>query len=425
MNNRDTAVGVIGLGYAGLPLALALADGGYEVVGIDIDEERIATIEAGHSPVDDVSDEEIQRQLDDRFSVSTSYDALGGCDAVAICVPTPLYETTEAPDMSYVADAVDRLASVIEVDTTVILESTVYPGATEEVVAARLEKEGLVVGQDVFVAFSPERIDPGNEDYTVREIPKVIGGITDNCADHAEAVYEPVFDEIVRVNSTTEAELVKLHENTFRAVNIAFVNELAMVAHELDVSVWNVIDAAATKPFGFMPFYPGPGFGGHCIPIDPAYLTWRAHRLGIETQFIELAARVNHRMPRFVVSRIEELLDTEGPRLDGCDVLVLGVAYKPGVSDTRESPAYEVISLLEQAGARVAYHDPHVPDFKTNDHRYESIELDHETVGTFDCVALLTEHPGIDLNLVIESAPIVFDTRNATAGIQAENVHRL
>lgn len=318
----------------------------------------------------------LQHSLNENLRLSTGNGDLEDCLAVAICVPTPLYEDTDAPDISFLGDAVERLADVIASETTLILESTVYPGATEEVVAASLERAGFTVGEDVYVTFSPERIDPGNETFGVREIPKVLGGVTPNCGDRAEAIYEPVFDDIVRVDSAAEAELVKLLENTFRAVNIAFVNELAIVAHTLDVNIWDVIDAAATKPFGFMPFYAGPGFGGHCIPIDPAFLTWRAHRLGVETQFIELVARVNHRMPRFIVPRVEELLEGEGPRLGGNDILVLGVAYKPGVGDVRESPAFEVMSLFEQAGANVSYHDPHVPTFRTDGHRYESVDIE-------------------------------------------------
>lgn len=425
MEYHGTAVGVVGLGYAGLPLAVAFAETGYSVVGVDIDEERIAAIRNGDVSVDGIVDRELVRYLNDELKVTLSYDDLGGCDAVCICVPTPLYEATEAPDMSYVADAVDRLADVIKPGTAVVLESTVYPGATEEVIVPRLEQGGYTIGDDVYVAFSPERIDPGNEAYGVREIPKVLGGVTEDCADRTEALYGPVFDEVVRVGSATEAELVKLLENTFRAVNIAFINELAIVADALDVDIWNVIDAAATKPFGFMPFYPGPGFGGHCIPIDPAYLTWRAHRLGVETQFIELAARVNQWMPRFVVSQIEELLDSDGPRLGGSDLLVLGVSYKPGVADTRESPAHEVMSLLEQAGAEVAYHDPFVPTFSTDGRTYASIELDSDAVAASDCVVLLTNHQELDVDWIVDEARLLFDTRNATAGVAADHVHRL
>jgi UDP-N-acetyl-D-glucosamine dehydrogenase len=275
------------------------------------------------------------------------------------------------------------------------------------------------------VAFSPERIDPGNEEYGTTDIPKVVGGITPACTDHAEALYEPVFDELVRVDSATEAELVKLLENTFRSVNIALINEMATIAHDLEVDIWNVVDAAATKPFGFMPFYPGPGLGGHCIPVDPQYLSWKADQQGVATRFIDLADSVNRRMPEHVVDRVVRLLNDAGVAVPDSDVLVLGAAYKPGVSDTRESPAKDVISLLDERGADVAYHDPHVPTLSIGDDTHQSVPLSAERLRAADCAVVVTDHPEIDVDLVVDAAPLVFDTRNATAGIDADHVHRL
>ena len=424
MTTDGTTVGVVGLGYVGLPLALAMAESGYDVIGVDVDEERIAALQAGESYVTDVPDEAVERVVGDRFRPTTEYEALSAATGVSICVPTPLRKTGQ-PDISHVADATERLAGVISPGTTVVLESTVYPGATEEVVAPALAENGHAVGEDVFVAFSPERIDPGNEEYGPREIPKVVGGVTEACGDRATALYDPVFDDLVRVDSATEAELAKLLENTFRSVNIALINEMATIAHELDVDIWNVVEAAGTKPFGFMSFQPGPGLGGHCIPVDPQYLSWKANQQGIDTQFVDLADSINRRMPEFVVERVVELLNDAGTPLADSDVLVLGAAYKAGVSDTRESPALDVITLLEDWGAAVDYHDPHVPDLTIGEARYESVALTPDRLAASDCVVIVTDHDEIDVETVVEHAPLVFDTRNATAGSDAGHVHRL
>jgi UDP-N-acetyl-D-glucosamine dehydrogenase len=339
-------------------------------------------------------------------------------------VPTPLRKT-DTPDLSFVVDAADRLAAVIGDGCTVVLESTVYPGATAEIIGKRLTENGSTIGEDVYLAYSPERIDPGNEEYAPTEIPKVIGGVTATCGDHASALYEPVFDDIVRVDSTTEAELVKLLENTFRAVNIGLINELAQVAYELDVDIWNVIDAAATKPFGFMSFYPGPGLGGHCIPVDPFYLSWKASQQGIDTRFISLADTVNREMPTHVVSRVIEGLNERGLTLSETDVLVVGVAYKPDVSDTRESPAMDIIEELEDWNADVAYHDPHVPTFTVGSETYESVSLTPERIAAADCVLLLTDHSTLDIDTLVSNASFLFDTRNATKGHEQSNIVRL
>ena len=416
-----TRVGVVGLGYVGLPLALAMTDAGYDVVGVDVDTNRIESLREGQSYVNDVANETVAAALENGFEPTTSYDDLSTVDAVSICVPTPMRKSG-TPNLSYVASAVEDLADVISEDVTVVLESTVYPGATEEFVAETLSENGLVVGENVFVAFSPERIDPGNESYGPTDIPKVLGGVTAACGDRAEAIYGPVFDEIVRVDSATEAELVKLLENTFRAVNIGLINELAQIAHQLDVNIWNAIDAAATKPFGYMPFYPGPGLGGHCIPVDPMFLSWQANQQGIETRFIDLADRINREMPNHVVRRVVEQLNDRGLALSNADVLVLGVAYKPDVSDTRESPAMDILDELADWGAAVTYHDPHVPKLTIPHGNYESVELSPERLADADCTLIVTDHSEFDIAEIVTHASFVFDTRNATAGYDDEHI---
>lgn len=417
-------VGVIGLGYVGLPLSLALADAGYDVVGVDVDEERVNALQGGISHVTDIEDGAVESALGDGFDPTTEYDRLADADAVSICVPTPMRKTG-SPDLSYVAASVDSLAEVIQRNCTVVLESTVYPGATEEVVAGRLTENGWNVGEDVFVAFSPERIDPGNQEYGPTEIPKVFGGVTNACGDRVQALYEPVFDQIIRVDSASEAEFVKLLENTFRIVNIGFINELAQIANRMDVDIWNVIDAASTKPFGFMPFYPGPGLGGHCIPVDPMYLSWRANQQDMETRFIDLAKQVNREMPTHVVRRVTELLNADGVPLPEATVLVVGVAYKPNVSDTRESPAYDVMEMLDERGVSLEYHDPYVPTFELPDTRFESVPLTTDRISDADCVLILTDHTDIDIEKVVSNASLVFDTRNATADAESNHVYRL
>lgn len=421
----DIRVGVVGLGYVGLPLALAFSTANYDVVGVDIAEERVEQLQTGESYVRDVSNQEVQSALDAGFEPTTEYAALSNVDAVSICVPTPLRKSGQ-PDVSYVSDAAERLASALPDECVVVLESTVYPGATEEVVADTLAENGRKVGDDLFVAFSPERIDPGNETYSVTDIPKVIGGVTADCGDQAIALYEPVFDEVVRVSSSAEAEFVKLLENTFRSVNIGLINELALTADRMDIDIWETIDAAATKPFGFMPFYPGPGLGGHCIPIDPQHLSWKAKQQGFETRFIELADRLNRRMPEYTVKRVATMLNKDGIAVLDSDILVLGVSYKPDVSDTRESPALDVIDLLDSRGANVRYHDPYVPEVSAGDWRRESAELTDELLSSQECVVIVTDHSEFDMGRIVETAPRIFDTRNATEAYREfENVERL
>lgn len=418
-------IGVVGLGYVGLPLALAFASSGYEVVGVDLDEERIHALGSGTSYITDVSDAEVQAGLESGFFPTTDYERLADVQGVSICVPTPLRKTGQ-PDLTYVADATERLAHVLPDGCTVVLESTVYPGATEELVAPTLSENGKQVGEDVFVAFSPERIDPGRPEFPITEIPKVIGGVTPACGDHGVALYNSVFEDIVRVETATEAELVKLLENTFRAVNIGLINEIAQIAHELDVNVWEVVEAASSKPFGFMPFYPGPGLGGHCIPVDPLYLSWKASQQDIQTRFIDLADQVNREMPKHVVQRVTKLLNDRGKAVSESSILVIGVAYKPDVSDVRESPAYDVIGLLDDLGGDIVYHDPHVPEFEVEERTYESVSLTASRLSDADCTLVLTDHSAIDFDQVINHAPLVFDTRNAIVSeCDSERLYRL
>lgn len=417
-------VGVVGLGYVGLPYALLMTESGHTVAGVDIDSNRVASLEDGSSYVNDINDAEVAEAVRRGFSPTTEYDALTDAEFVTVCVPTPMRKSGQ-PDISYVKDAVENIGTVISEGCTVILESTVYPGATEEVVVETLESEGFRVGEDVYVSFSPERVDPGNETYGLGDIPKVLGGVTEACGNRTEAFYSTAFEKIVRLDSVEEAELVKLLENTFRSVNIGLINEIAMLAHEMDVDIWNVVDAAETKPFGFMPFYPGPGLGGHCIPLDPLYLSWEAKNRGIETRFIDLADSINREMPRHVVRRVTFLLNRSGVTLSNADILIVGAAYKPDVSDTRESPALDIIHQLERHGATVSYHDPHVGHLSAGEKAFESISLTRQNLEDTDCAIVVTPHDAIDINSVVDHAPLVFDTRNATDGADASHVHTL
>lgn len=417
-DGRARRVGIVGLGYVGLPLAMEFAGAGATVVGVDMDRARVEGLLAGRSHVEDVSDQQVASAVDSgRFLPGTDYQALSDVDAVSICVPTPLGKSRD-PDVSFVTAAAESLAPVMRRGQTVVLESTVYPGATEELIGPVLEKSGLRAGVDFHLAFSPERIDPGNTTHAVRDIPKVVGGMNALSTRMAAEHYRLVFPNVVELGSTREAEMAKLLENTFRAVNIGLVNELAVMAHGMGIDIWKVIGAAATKPFGYMPFYPGPGWGGHCIPVDPFYLSWRARQYGLEAGFIEQAGRINGRMPNYVVERVGELLNRRRMCLNGARVLVLGVAYKRNVGDVRESPALDVVELLCGRGAEVSYHDPHVPSFRTAGREWRSVPLDAETLGAQDCVVIITDHTSVDYGLVAERSPLVFDTRNATAHLR-------
>lgn len=402
------SVGVVGLGYVGLPLALSFERAGFDVVGVDADPGKIDRLREGTTTVDDVSDEELAAAVDAGFEPTHDFETLGEVDAVLIAVPTPLSDGN--PELHFVNAAAQSVAEVIRPGTLVVLESTIYPGGTEETVVKALERKGFAPGDDAFVAFSPERISPGSG-HELTEIPKVVGGLTDACTERAADLYGSVFEEVVRVDSPREAEFSKMIENTFRAVNISYVNELAKIGHRLDVDVWESIDAAATKPFGFMPFYPGPGVGGHCIPVDPRFLAWQASLKGAETPLIDMALRVDDHMPAYVVSRVEDSLESRGVALEDAEILVLGMTYKPDVSDVRESPSIEMFELFDAKARAVEFHDPLVDEVTIDHERRNSV--DPTDLETYDCVVLATDHSSFDLDRIVESSSLVFDARNA------------
>jgi UDP-N-acetyl-D-glucosamine dehydrogenase len=415
-------VGVIGLGYVGLPLAVAFAEQGCEVVAVDVDPRKIEAIEAGDSYIEDVPCERL-RAVAERLHASTDYAELKTANAMLVCVPTPLTANRE-PDLGPLIDCSRALAKVLGAGQLVVLESTTYPGTTRERVAPLLEESGLQAGRDFHLAFSPERVDPGRTDFTLRTTPKVIGGLTDACAERARELYGLVCEELVRVSTPEAAELTKLLENIFRSVNIALVNELAMLTDRMGIDIWEVIDAAATKPYGFMPFSPGPGMGGHCLPVDPFYLSWRAREFDMSTEFIELAGQVNQQMPYHCVALTQRALNDAGLPVRGARIAVLGVSYKPGVGDTRESPALKILELLAELGADLCYHDPHVPALEELD--LHSLPLEDALAGA-DLALIVTAHPSVDHELASRRAPLVVDLRGVTrsAAPGATNVVRL
>jgi UDP-N-acetyl-D-glucosamine dehydrogenase len=403
------AVGVIGLGYVGLPLAVAFAEEGRDVVALDVDRRRVDELRAGRSWIEDVSDATLRRVLE-RIDATTDPAELTRCEAVLICVPTPLTANRE-PDLGALVAASRALARVLRPGQLVVLESTTYPGTTRERVAPILSESGLVAGADYNLAFSPERVDPGRTDYTMRTTPKVVGGLTEACGDRAEALYGQVCDTIVRVSTPEAAELSKLLENIFRSVNIALVNELAMLCDRMDIDIWEVVDAASTKPYGFMRFEPGPGMGGHCLPVDPFYLSWRAREFDLSTEFIELAGKVNQQMPYHCVAKVERLLNAAAKPVNGSRIAVLGVSYKPGVGDVRESPALKILSLLRGLRAELSYHDPFVAELP--DYGLRSEPLDDALDGA-DLVLIVTAHPGVDHDAAVARAPLALDLRGVT-----------
>jgi UDP-N-acetyl-D-glucosamine dehydrogenase len=410
---RQVLFGIVGLGYVGLPLAVELAQAGYRVLGFDVNPDVAEGLNAGRSHVKDVSDGQLQAAMQcGRLSATTDMLRLSEPDAISICVPTPLSKFKD-PDVSFIVAATEAVKKRIRRGQAIILESTTYPGTTREIMLPALESTGLKVGQDFFLAFSPERVDPGNPRYGTRNTPKVVGGITADCRRVAVALYQPAIDSLVAVSTTEAAELVKLLENTFRSVNIGLVNEMAIVCDKLGVDVWEVIEAAATKPFGFMKFLPGPGLGGHCIPIDPHYLAWKMRGLNYKTRFIDLAGELNTEMPMFWVRKLAEALNGVGKAVRDASVLVLGVAYKRDIDDIRESPALDIIRLLEGQGARVTYSDPHVPRFREDGQEFRSVELTPETVAAADCVMIVTDHTAVDYRMIKRKAKLVVDTRNA------------
>jgi UDP-N-acetyl-D-glucosamine dehydrogenase len=425
IESREARVCVLGIGYVGLPLAIEFARSGFRVTGIDPTVWKVEKIQRGESYIPDVDGAVLSDLVRQGKIVATqNYDVLAEVDTISICVPTPLRKTQD-PDVSHIISAVDEISKRLRPGHLIILESTTYPGTTEEVILPSLAKTGLRVGKDFHLAFSPERVDPGNRQYTTGNIPKVVGGVTPECTEMAALLFRSCLGQVVPVSSTKVAEMVKLLENTFRSVNIGLVNEIALMCHRLKIDVWEVIQAAATKPFGFMPFYPGPGLGGHCIPIDPFYLSWKVKMVGFEARFIELAGRINGSMPYHVVEMICDALNDQRKSVRGSRVLILGVAYKKDIDDVRESPALDVIRILQTKGAEVSYSDSHVARLETNGSVLTSVDLDPKTLAGCDCVAIVTDHSGVDYRSVAALAPLVVDTRNALAGIQGSNIRRL
>jgi UDP-N-acetyl-D-glucosamine dehydrogenase len=420
----SAVLGVVGLGYVGLPLVVEMADAGYHVIGFEVVEEKIALVNDGTSYIPDVSTERLGTLVSSGLVEATGdFSRAGECDAIAVCVPTPLDEM-KAPDTSYMESAARAIAPYLTQGTLVTLESTTYPGTTEEVIQPILEQDGFRVGTDLFLAFSPERVDPGNRTHQTKNTPKVVGGVTPACTSAAVALYERFIDTVVPVSSTRAAEMTKLLENIFRSVNIALVNELLRLSERMDINLWEVIDAAKTKPFGFMPFYPGPGLGGHCIPIDPFYLSWKAREYDFHTEFIELSGKINEDMPYYVVRRLMDALNGQLKPLAESRILILGVAYKANIDDVRESPALKVAELLRDKAADIVYHDLFVADFVVEGVPVPAIELTAENVAAADAVLIITDHDNVDYELVVGSAQLVLDTRNVLAGFNDEKVVR-
>lgn len=426
IEQRSATLGVVGLGYVGLPLAVEMARSGFRVVGFDTSAAVVDTVNRGESHIQDVSDEQIAELIENgRLTATIDQERLSECDAISICVPTPLSKTKD-PDLAYVVSATQAVARALRGGQLIILESTTYPGTTREAMLPVLEQSGLRVGDDFFLCFSPERVDPGNPVWHTKNTPKVIGGITERCTELGAGLYSKIFDTLVPVSSAEAAELVKLHENTFRMINIALVNEMAQICDRLDVDVWEVIDAAATKPFGFMKFTPGPGLGGHCIPLDPHYLSWKMRTLSFKTRMIELASEINAEMPLFVVRKVADALNDEGKALKGSRVLVLGVAYKKDIDDLRESPAIEIIHLLQEKGADVSYHDPHCPEIADDGHTpiqnlpMTSVALTPEYLRWCDCAVIVTDHSSIDYSMVAANARLVVDTRGTMRKVPSD-----
>ena len=414
----DVTLGVIGLGYVGLPLAIEAARSGLHVIGLDVKESVVEGVRAGRSHIKDLQDADVAAQLSSgRLEATTEMERLSECDAVSICVPTPLSKTRD-PDVSHILSATDSVQRSLRRGQLVVLESTTYPGTTREMLLPALEAGGMKAGTDFFLCFSPERVDPGNPTWLIKNTPKVIGGVTPVCTEVGRALYERFIDTVVPVSSSEVAELTKLLENTFRSVNVGLVNETAIIADRLGVDVWEVIDAASTKPFGYMRFTPGPGLGGHCIPVDPHYLSWKMRTLNYKTRFIELASEINAEMPAFVVGKVREALNNQRKPVRGSVVFLLGMAYKKDVGDVRESPSLDVLRLLEADGAHVEYHDPYVPRIREDGRYWDSVPLTQDRLVQADAVVILTDHSCFDVEAIYQSARVLVDTRNATAKVR-------
>jgi UDP-N-acetyl-D-glucosamine dehydrogenase len=424
ISSRTARVGIVGLGYVGLPLAVEFAKAGFPVTGIDLVESKVARINAGDSYVQDIASTEVASLVESgKLAATNDFSVISELDTINICVPTPLRKTKD-PDMSYIVSACQEIAKYFHPGMLAILESTTYPGTTEEVVLPMLSARGLQVGQDFFLCFSPERVDPGNPKYQTKNIPKVVGGITAACTRMGAHFYSQALETVVPVSSTQVAEMVKLLENTFRMINIGMVNELATMCDRMDINIWEVIDAAATKPFGFMPFYPGPGLGGHCIPIDPFYLSWKTRQAGIEARFIELAGYINGQMPHFVAEKVQNALNDRGKALKGSRVHILGVAYKRDIDDVRESPALDIMHLLSRRGAEISYSDPYVPVIHIEGKEKFSLDIS-EALAVSDCAVIVTDHSTVDYSAVVRDAKLVVDTRNTLRGIASDKIIRL
>ncbi len=419
LEQKTARIGVVGLGYVGMPLALEFAKAGFHVIGYDVDSRRIAEVNAGRSYIGDIKDAELAEQVNaGRLRASLPDDSIGTCDTISICVPTPLRKSKD-PDMRYIVSATDEIAKRARKGQLIVLESTTYPGTTTEVVMPRIEAKGLKAGEDFFIAFSPERVDPGNPTFHTRNTPKVVGGYSDACRILSKALYSHAVDRVVIVSSPAAAEMVKLLENTFRSVNIGLVNEMAIMCRKLDCDVWEVIEAASTKPFGYMTFWPGPGLGGHCIPIDPHYLSWKLKTLNYNARFIEMAGEINSHMPDYVVELVGDALNDAGKSVKNARILILGVAYKKNVDDCRESPAIDVIELLRKRGATVSYTDPFVPHLHHEPVTMDGVAYDAATVAAADCVVVVTDHSAFDPEILTRHAKIVVDTRNMMKGRKA------
>lgn len=425
IETRKARIAVIGLGYVGLPLAVEFARSGFRVTGIDTEKAKIDRVNSGDSYIRDVSNDELRREVRaGRLEATREFSRLLEMDCVSICVPTPLRKTRD-PDVSSIVNATGQIAKFLHRGELVVLESTTYPGTTNELILPMLEETGLKVGKDFFLGFSPERVDPGNKKFMTRNIPKVVGGVTPQCSQVAVALYRCCTPSVVPVSSTRVAEMVKLLENTFRSVNIGLVNELALMCDKMKIDVWEVIEAAASKPFGFMPFYPGPGLGGHCIPIDPFYLSWKAKLSGFEARFIELAGQVNGSMPYHVVNKVGEALNSVRKSVNGSSILLLGVAYKADVDDARESPALDIYQMLTGLGAEVSYCDPHIPEIRTDRFHMKAKPLTAELLEKADCVVITTAHSAFDYKMIVSKANLIFDSRNVLKGIKSKGIWRL
>jgi UDP-N-acetyl-D-glucosamine dehydrogenase len=423
MKNKFNTVAVIGLGYVGLPLAIAFAEKKLRVVGIDIDINKVGMLKNGESYIEDIPDDQIRQSLRCLFP-TTDFSALREADAAIICVPTPLNKTKN-PDISHIVHAAELVSKHIHAEMLIVLESTTYPGTTQEILKPLFEENGLKVGRDIFLAYSPERIDPGNKKFSLSNTPKIVGGVTRECTDRAVKLYSLICEKVFPVSSTQAAETTKLLENTFRAVNIALVNEFAQLCHRMKIDVWEVIEAASTKPFGFISFRPGPGIGGHCIPVDPLYLSWKARFFKFSTRLIYLADEINSKMPDHVVHHLFEILNDKGRSIKGSRILILGIAYKEDVKDIRESPALEVIKLILDRGGEVVYNDPHVPEFYDLERKWESVELSEDSLKKADATVIITKHSSYNWKWIVENASCILDCQNATKGISSEKIHKL